>query len=110
MEYLEKAKYELILGIKNKEDNNIIDVLKKYYDDVNNIISKNDSLYNKKHKFVVACKKINDDNNDIKLFLFSEEHHMHSFMSKYKDSYKFTYNYIKDIDPMDDTEYILINF
>lgn len=38
MEYIEKAKYELLLALKNNESENIISVLKQYYNDMVNIV------------------------------------------------------------------------
>ena len=99
MEYLEKAKYELILGLKNKEDANVLNVLQQYYNDVNNIVSKNLLLKKKELKFVV----ISNNNSNIKLYFFSDETHMNTFIDKFKDSQSFSCNIIKEIDPIDDT-------
>lgn len=120
MEYLEKAKYELIIGLQNKEESKIIDVLQQYYNDVNNIISKNNSLLEKKsHKFMVICtekNKITSENidnhsfiiNNIKIYFFSDDYKMNLFMETYKEKYNFFYNFIKHIDPIDDKNPLIL--
>lgn len=103
MEYLEKAKYELILGLKNKEDANVLNVLQQYYNDVNNIVSKNYLLFNKKELKFVVMTIDNKISSYFKLYFFSDENQMNTFMDKYKDSQIISYNIIKEIDPVDDT-------
>ena len=39
MEYIEKAKYELIMALKNEEPKDIVVVSRDYYKDMVNIVS-----------------------------------------------------------------------
>ena len=72
MEYIEKAKYELIMALKNNESKDIIDFLKQYYTDMVNIVSKNkDDLCKANTKYILNFSDVS--NTDRKeSFVFSK--------------------------------------
>ena len=81
MEYIEKAKYELIMAIKNEECAEVITFLKQYYNDMVKIVSGNaDILHNTCSKYVLF---FNNDRSES--FIFSNEAKLLEFYEKYKN-------------------------
>jgi len=88
MEYIEKAKYELIMALKNNEPQNIIDFLNKYYTDMVNIISGNNNLLNKKINYVLNFYSSTEDINRKESFIFTDKTKLIEFYEKYKETGK----------------------
>jgi len=101
MEYIEKGKYELLMALRNNESVEVINFLKKYYDDMIKIVTltyKNDLIHKddvKNVKYIlIFCEESGEKNS----FFFSKQQNILEFYEKYKDK-KFTITEIHDIDP-----------
>lgn len=90
MDYIEKAKYEIIMALKNKEDIEIIDFLKQYYKDMvdilknefkNIMITKSSSSKETRNRFLLKIYK-EDENIS---FLFSSEKKLLDFFERYQN-------------------------
>lgn len=101
MEYIEKAKYELIMGLKNNESKEIIEVLNRYYKDMINIMLKIPIEEIKPNcKYLLKCKNVIEEKDKIEIFSFTNEEKILEFYNKYKDKYKNFYIIeIHGIDP-----------
>jgi hypothetical protein len=100
MEYIEKAKYELIMALKNNESKDIIDFLKQYYTDMVNIVSKNkDDLHKTNTKYILNFSDVS--NTDRKeSFVFSNKEKLQEFYVKYNmEATCITVLELHDIDP-----------
>jgi len=79
MEFIEKAKYELIMAIKNEECAEVITVLRQYYTDMVKIVCGNtDIIHNTCSKYVLFFQ------NNSESFIFSNETKLLEFYEKYK--------------------------
>lgn len=105
MEYIEKAKYELIMALKNEEPKDIVDVSREYYKDMVNIISANKDNFKDSFKnnikyilsFNTGTIEGTDERNN---FIFTNETKMLEFYEKYKEKGKYiTVLEVYDIDP-----------
>ena len=99
MEYIEKAKYELIMALKNNESKDIIDVSREYYKDMVNIISANkDNLCKNNIKYILTFNT--EDTCERDSFVFTNETKMLEFYEKYKEKGKYiSVLEIHDTDP-----------
>lgn len=103
MNYIEKAKYELILGIKNKEDEQVLEVLKSYYSDIVDIIknNKNTELEDKKEiKFILNVYK-DEKHSSCERFFFTDKNkviHFYNNSLPYEDFHIITINIVENID------------
>jgi len=103
MDYLEKAKYELILGIKTEESSEIIEVLKQYYNDMVKLLL-NDIYSIKEHteKHAKYVLYVHNDEKNISSFFFTSEKNMKYFYDTIKDNNKIiSFSSIEHIDPED---------
>ena len=101
MEYLEKAKYELILGLQNEEKNEVIKVLQQYYNDMVKILTYN-PIKNNEKCYPNYILNIHEDNNELKSFFFTCERKMYDLYDKIKDENEnkiITFTKIENIDP-----------
>ncbi len=101
MEYIEKAKYELIMALKNEESKDIIEVSRQYYKDMVNIVSANKDNFKNNIKYILTFNtgsiEGTDDRNN---FIFTNEAKMIEFYEKYKQKGKYiTVLEVHDIDP-----------
>jgi hypothetical protein len=113
MDYIEKAKYELIMGIKNEESKEVIDVLSKYYNDVVEIVKDSSSVFkynkikgntvNNIPKFMLTLHSAIDTSpNESEKFFFSDEQKVIQFYEKYNlKSRQITILEIENIDTHD---------
>ena len=102
MEYIEKAKYELIMALTNNESKDIIDISREYYKDMVNIVSANKDNF--KENFKNNIKYIltfnTEDNYERDSFVFTNETKMLEFYEKYKEKGKYiSVLEIHDTDP-----------
>jgi hypothetical protein len=86
MEYIEKAKYELIMALQNDESQVIIDVLKQYYTDIVNIVNNSSCIYkdyeyitNPKYILMIHC----ENSVDNKIYYFSCKDKLLNFYNSY---------------------------
>lgn len=106
MDYIEKAKYELILALKNNESQNVINVLQQYYNDMVNIVKDNCNFTKKNNKqqvkYVLSCH-FYDDDEDSKYYFFTSETKLIEF---YKSNNKPDYSTIIEVSNIDPTNII----
>lgn len=105
MEYIEKAKYELIMAIKNEESLEIINILKQYYSDMVKIVSVtyHQNLINKddikKIKYILNLHNY-ENSEKTNSFIFSDSVKLMEFYDKNNDkSNNVTVLELYDIDP-----------
>lgn len=101
MEYIEKAKYELIMSLKNNEPQNIIDFLKQYYTDMIKIVSQtNNKILKKKVNYVLNFYDSFEELNKKESFIFTDKTKLIEFYEKYKETGKnITISEFHDINP-----------
>lgn len=103
MEYIEKAKYELIMALKNEESKDIVDVSREYYKDMVNIVSANKDNFKNNIKYILSFNAGTvEDTYERDSFVFTNEAKMLEFYEKYKEKNKvkcITVLEVHDIDP-----------
>ena len=102
MEYIEKAKYELIMALKNSENSEIVDVLRQYYQDMVNIVTSNkDNLCKNNIKYILTFNTGSIEGTDEReSYVFTNEEKMTDFYKKFKHYGKYvTVLEIHDINP-----------
>ena len=102
MEYIEKAKYELIMAIKNNETKEVIDFLRQYYDDMVKICSltygEHKMVNNQNVKYILNISELDEINSFC--FMFSDENSLIDFCEKYKkNDMKITVTEVHNINP-----------
>jgi len=100
MDYLEKAKYELILGIKNEESSDVINVLNQYYNDmVKLLLNSNNVIKQPLPRYVLH---VHSNDKRINNFFFTSEKKMNEFFENIKDTDStISFSLIGNIDPED---------
>jgi len=103
MDYLEKAKYELILGIKNEESTDVISVLNQYYNDMVKLLLHNtNDMKHHTDKHAKYVLYIHNDDKSINSFFFTSKKRMDEFYEMNKDKDKIiSFSSIENIDPED---------
>lgn len=102
MEYIEKAKYELIMAIKNEENSTVIDFLQQYYNDMVNLANilyknNNSNILNQSTRFLL---KIYENESLPSCFIFSDEKLLLEFHDKYnKHDNRITVLELHNLDP-----------
>ena len=89
MEYIEKAKYELLMALRNNENECVTDFLKKYYDDMIKIVTltyKNDLIHKDDIKEAKYILNFYYDGSEQKYsFMFANQEKLVEFYEKYKN-------------------------
>jgi hypothetical protein len=104
MEYIEKGKYELLMSLRNNESTEVIDFLRKYYDDMIKIVSltyKNELIHKVDVKIVKYILNFYYEDSGKNSFGFSNQQKLIEFYEKNKNKIKITVIEIHDLDPED---------
>lgn len=82
MEYLEKTKYELIMALKNEENEQVINFLKEYYNNLIKIITMKNNIFENELSVKYILSIIKKEDNEAQKFCFTTKHNVLDFYEK----------------------------